>query len=125
MTLPACTGTLTPAHRQLITGIRDQWAATVLCTAPVDRAATVEAVRRLYEAHKLPQPSLIIWMDSPLGCIYAAAVIGQLREQFLDQLRRHQPRDQLAGRLWAKLAGQIQDQPGDRLGNRLRDQLED
>ena len=127
MTLPAYTGTLTPAHRQLITGIRDQWAATVLSTAPVDRAATVEAVHRLYDTHKLPQPSLTIWMDSPLGCIYAAAVIGQLREQlreqFVNQLRRHQLRDQLGGRLWAKLAGQIRDQLGDRLGNRLRDRL--
>jgi hypothetical protein len=129
MTLPAYTGTLTPAHRQFITGIRDQWAATVACTAPVDRAATVEAVRRLYDAHKLPQPSLTIWMDSPLGCIYAAAVIGQpgeqLREQFLNQLRRHQLRDQLGGRLWAKLAVQIRDQLGDRLGDRLRDPLRD
>lgn len=127
MTLPAYTGTLTPAHHQLITGVRDQWAATVLSTAPVDRAAAVEAVHRLYDAHKLPQPSLIIWMDSPLGCIYAAAVIGQLREQlrerFLNQLRHHQVRDQIGRRLWAKLAGQIRDQLGDRLGDRLRDPL--
>jgi hypothetical protein len=133
MTLPAYTGTLTRDHRQLITGIRDQWAATVLSTAPVDRAATVEAVHRLYETNKFPRPSLIIWMDSPLGCIYAAAVIGQLREQlkgqFLDQLRRHQLLDQLGGWFWARLAGQIRDQLGDRLGDRLRDllrgQLED
>ena len=99
MTLPAYTGTLTPAHCQVIAGIRDQWAATVLSTAPVDRAATVEAVHRLYDAHKLPQPSLTIWMDSPLGCIYAAAVIGQLREQlrerFLNQLRHRQLQDQM------------------------------
>jgi hypothetical protein len=133
MTLPAYTGTLMPAHHELITGIRDQWAATVLSTAPVDRAATVEAVHRLYGAHKLPQPSLTIWMDSPLGCIYAAAVIGQLREQlrgqFVNQLRHRQLQNQLGGRLWARLAGQIRDQFGDRLGDRLRDlltgQLED
>jgi len=81
MTLPAYTGVLTPAHRQIITGIRDQWAAAVLSTAPVDRAAAVEAVRRLYETNKLRQPALTIWMDSPLGCIYAAAVVGQLGEQ--------------------------------------------
>jgi hypothetical protein len=127
MTLPAYTGTLTPAHCQLIAGIRDQWAATVLSTAPVDRAATVEAVHRLYDAHKLPQPSLTIWMDSPLGCIYAAAVIGQLREQlrerFLNQLRRRQLQDQMGGRHWARLAGQIRDQLGDQLGDRLRDPL--
>jgi hypothetical protein len=133
MTLPAYTGTLAPAHRQLITGIRDQWAATVLATAPVDRAATVEAVHRLYETHKLPQPSLTIWMDSPLGCIYAAAVIGplreQLRKQFVNQLRHHQLRHQLGRQLWFNLAGQIRDQLGDQLGDRLRGllsgQLED
>jgi hypothetical protein len=127
MTLPAYTGTLTPAHCQLIAAIRDQWAATVLSTAPVDRAATVEGVRRLYDAHKLPQPSLTIWMDSPLGCIYAAAVIGQLteqlRERFLNLLRHRQLRDQMGGRLWARLAGQIRDQFGDQLGDRLRDPL--
>jgi hypothetical protein len=76
MTLPAYAGVLTPAHRQIITGIRDQWAVAVLSTAPVDRAAAVEAVRRLYEANKLRQPALTVWMDSPLGCIYAAAVVG-------------------------------------------------
>jgi hypothetical protein len=127
MTLPAYTGTLTPAHRQIITGIRDQWAATVLSTAPVDRTATAEAVQRLYDTHKLHQPSLTIWMDSPLGCIYAAAVIGQLREQlrecFVNQLRRHQLKHQLGGRLWYTLAGQIRGQLGDRLGDRLRGQL--
>ena len=124
MILPAYTGTLTPAHRQLITAIRDQWAATVLSTAPVDRVATVEAVHRLYDTHNLSRPSLTIWMDSPLGCIYAAAVIGQLkeqlREQFLNQLRRYQLQDQLGRQLWFKLAGQIRDQLGDRLGDRLR-----
>jgi hypothetical protein len=127
MTLPAYTGTLTPAHCQLIAAIRDQWAATVLSTAPVDRAATDEAVHRLYDAHKLPQPSQTIWMDSPLGCIYAAAVIGQLteqlRERFLNLLRHRQLRDQMGGRLWARLAGQIRDQFGDQLGDRLRDPL--
>jgi hypothetical protein len=124
MTLPAYTGVLAPAHRQFITGIRDQWAATVLSTLPVDRAATAEAVYRLYDSHRLPQPSLAIWMDSPLGCIYAAAVIGQLREQlrtqFVNQLRRHQLQHQLGSRLWRTLAGQIRDQFGDRLGDRLR-----
>jgi hypothetical protein len=65
MTLPAYTGTLAPAHRQLIAGIGDQWAAAVLSTDPVDSAAAVEAVRRLYDTHKLRRPPLTIWMDSP------------------------------------------------------------
>jgi hypothetical protein len=127
VTLPAYTGTLTPAHRQLITGIRDEWAATVLCAAPLDRAVTVEAVRCLNDAHRLSQPSLTVWMDSPLGCIYAAAVIGQpreqLREQFVNKFRHHQLQDQVGGQLWPKLARQIRDQLGDRLGTRLRNPL--
>ena len=122
MTLPVYTGTLTPAHCQLITGIRDQWMATVVSTAPVDRAAAAEAVRRLYDTHKLRQPPLTIWMDSPLGCIYAAAVIGQPREQFREQLL-NRLREQLGGRLQAVLAGQLWDQLRDRLGVQLRDPL--
>ena len=77
---------------------------------PIDCAVTVEAVHRLYDTHKLPQPSLTIWMDSSPGCIYAAAVIGQLgeqlREQFVNQLRRDQLREQLGHQLWYRLAGQ-------------------
>jgi hypothetical protein len=122
MTLPAYTGTLTPAHCQLITGIRDQWMATVVSTAPVDRAAAAEAARRLYDTHKLRRPSLTIWMDSPLGCIYAAAVIGRPREQFREQLLS-QLRGQLGGGLQAVLAGYIWDQLGDRLGVQLTDPL--
>jgi hypothetical protein len=123
MTLPAYTGTFTPAHHQIITGIRDQWAATVLSTAPVDRTATAEAVQRLYDTHKLRRPSLIIWMDSPVGCVYAAAVVGQLSEQlreyFVNQFRRHQLERQLGRGLWRMLAGQVREQLGDQLGDRL------
>jgi hypothetical protein len=130
--MEAFTGTLMPDHRDLISGIRDQWVATVLSTASVDRAAAAEAVRRLYDSYKLPQPSLTVWMDSPLGCIYAAAVIGQLREQlsaqFLSQFRHHRPEEQL-GQLWGKLGGYIRDQLESRLGrqmtNPLRDQVVD
>jgi hypothetical protein len=128
MTLPAYTGTLAPAHRQLITAIGDQWVATVLSVAPVDRAAAAEAVRHLYDTHKIPQPSLTVWMDSPLGCVYAAAVVGQFREQLRRQLLnqlRQQLLDQLGGRLWAKFAGQIREELGDRLGDQLRDPLKD
>jgi hypothetical protein len=40
----------------------------------------LKAVRWLYGTHQLRQPPLTIWMDSPFGCVYAAAVVGQLTE---------------------------------------------
>jgi hypothetical protein len=124
VTLPAYAGVLTPAHRQIVSGIRDQWAAAVSSTAPVDRAAADEAVRRLYETHRLRQPSLTIWMDSPLGCIYAAAVVGQLGEQlrneFVTQLTRRQLQHQLGRGLWRTLAHQIREQLGDQWGSATR-----
>jgi hypothetical protein len=127
MTLPAYTGTLAPAHCQLIAGLGDQWAATVLSTDPVDRAATVAAVRRLYDTHQLRLPPLIIWMDSPLGCIYAAAVIGQLREtlrqRFVNQHRRNRLRHQVGRRLWFSLANEIRSELGGRLADHLADRL--
>lgn len=123
MTLPAYAGVLTPAHRQLITGIRDHWAAAVASTAPVDRAAAVAAVRGLYDANKLRRPALTIWMDSPLGCIYAAAVVGQLgqqlRKQFVDRIARRQLERQWGWRLWSTLARQLREELGDQLGARL------
>ena len=132
MTLPAYTGTLAPAHRQLIAGIGDQWAATVLSTDPVDRAAAVEAARRLYDTHKLRRPPLTVWMDSPLGCIFAAGVMGQLTEtlraQFVHKFRRHQLRYQLGRRLWgrsslARSGSSSAATPGERLSGELEDQL--
>jgi hypothetical protein len=66
-------------------------------------------------------------MDSPLGCIYAAAVVGQLgeqlRKQFVTRLTRHQLEQQLGWRLWRALAGQLREQLGDQLGARLREPL--
>jgi hypothetical protein len=58
-------------------------------------AAAAEAVRRLYDAHNLPQPSPDCLDGFAPRLIYAAAVIGQLTEQLLNQLWRHQLRNQL------------------------------
>ncbi|WP_194787202.1 DUF6745 domain-containing protein [Mycobacteroides abscessus] len=63
-------------------------------------------------------------MDSPLGGVFASAVIqslsngGQLRGQLGDQLR-----DQLWGQLWDQLGDQLWGQLWDQLGGQLRDQL--
>ena len=123
MTLPAYTGTLAPAHDRLIAHVGDQWAATVLSTDPVDRVAAVEAVGRLYATHKLGPAPLTIWMDSPFGCIYAAAVIGKLtqtlRSQLVNELRRSQVRHELGRPLWFALAEQLRVQLADRLGERF------
>jgi hypothetical protein len=133
----AYTGTLTEADLAFIGRIRDEWMSSALSTAPVDRAAAERAFSGLYTSHGL-QPVPVVWMDSPLGCFFAAAALrhpgDQLEEQLGYQFRRQlagQLRDQPEDQLRDQLAGQFRGQLGDQLwglrglrGRRkLRDQL--
>jgi hypothetical protein len=122
------TGTLNAAHLDRIHAARDEWMTTALATHQPDRDTATAAVRHLYDTHGLPAPLLTIWMDSPLGCIYAATVINQLGDQLRGQLRdqlRDQLGDQLWGQLWDQLGDQLWDQLGDQLRGQLGDQLRD
>ena len=125
-------GELTPDHLRLIADARDQWMAAGLSTERADRPACEAAVREAYTAAGLPEPALIVWMDSPLGGLYASAVIRQILDKAPDQLWGQlwgqlggQLRDQLGGQLWGQLGGQLWGQLGDQLGGQLWGQLGD
>ncbi|HVH81323.1 MAG TPA: hypothetical protein VM782_18125, partial [Stellaceae bacterium] len=81
-------GKLDEASLGLIASSRAEWMTTALATHQPDRARAEKAARALYRAHDLPEPPVMIWMDSPLGCIYAAETIRQLGDQLGDQLGR-------------------------------------
>ncbi len=97
-------------------------------TGPCDRPAIEAAITKLYESQARKAPGLVIWMDSPLGGLFAAGVLagyvksGQLGGQLGDELRG-QLRGQLGGQLWDQLGGQLGGQLRDQLGDQLRDQL--
>jgi hypothetical protein len=50
--------------------IRQEWRRHALSTAPADRPAAEEAVRRLYKLDGRPAPRFV-WADSPLGALLA------------------------------------------------------
>jgi hypothetical protein len=118
--LPPYTGTLTPAHLAVVRAERDRWLRIGLSTTPADRPAAEAAVRRAYQTAGLLPPSLVVWMDSPLGGCLATAIIGQLRAQFGGQFQGH-----IRDRLWGQLGDQLWDRLGFHLGRQLRDQLGD
>ena len=70
----------------------DEWFDIGLSTERCGRPAAEAAVRSAYRAAGLEEPHLVVWMDSPLGGAYAAAMIkeigkpGQLGGQLWDQL---------------------------------------
>ena len=134
----AFTGRLTEAQITEVAQIGDEWMRIALSTDRCDRAAAETAVYAAYAAAGLSRPPLTIWMDSPLGGVYAKTVLGQLlvqdggqlRGQLRDQLRgqlQDQLRGQLMGQLrdqiWGQLGGQLGDQLWDQLGGQLQDQL--
>jgi hypothetical protein len=126
--LPSYTGTLTPEHLAVIHAERDRWLRIGLSTTPADRPAAEAAVRRAYQAARLQSPSLVVWMDSPLGGCLATATLQQFRgrpgDRFGDQLGhelRHRLGGQLSDALWRHLYDQLQGQLGRELLRRLGD----
>jgi hypothetical protein len=131
------TGTLTPAHLALIEETITDRMTNALSTQRCDRTKAEAAVNELYRLAGRTPPSAFIWMDSPLGGVYALTVLklitakddksqlgGQLRGQLGDQLR-DQLWSQLGGQLWSQLWGQLRGQLRDQLGGQLGDQLGD
>jgi hypothetical protein len=139
VTLPKFTGELLPEHLALVEQVQARRMQIGLSTERADRPAVEGAVTAAYTAAGLDPPALFVWMDSPLGGLFAAAVIkdaltnkGQLGDQLWDQLRgqlrdqlRGQLRDQLRGQLRDQLRGQLRGQLGDQLWGQLGDQLWD
>jgi hypothetical protein len=134
--LPPYTGTLTPEHLAVVNSERDRWLRIGLSTTPADRPAAEAAVRRAYQAAGLQPPSVVVWLDSPLGGCLATAVIRQLRDQLWCQLRDQldaqlvgQLEGQLEGQLWCQLRDQLdvqlEGQPDDRLDDQLGEQRYD
>ena len=97
----AFTGTLTDDQIEHAQRVRDHWMRVGLSTDRCDRPRAEAAVRAAYRAADIPEPQLVVWMDSPLGGVFAAAMIREL----------------------PKLGGQLGDQLGGQLRGQLRGQL--
>ena len=61
---------LTRSRLERAREIRDEWRRHALSTAPADRPAAEQAVRRLYEVAGRPPPRFA-WADSPAGALQA------------------------------------------------------
>jgi hypothetical protein len=135
-------GTLTTADLDHIARVRGQWMTVGLSVEDADPRLAHAAASAAYHAAGIPEPPLRIWMDSPLGGVYAATAMwqlfsgaGQRWDQLADQLGDHvgnqlghqvldQLRDQLEGQRWDQLRNQRWDQLGDQLGIQLQDELQ-
>jgi hypothetical protein len=126
--LPEYTGTLLPEHLALIENVREHRLRVGLSTERCDRPAAEAAVRRVYSTAGLTQPRLMIWMDSPLGGLEAAAGLARGSRRpatgggsFDDQLRG--VFRGVFGQLEGQLDNEVRDQLGAHLYERLRNQL--
>ena len=102
-----------------------------LSTQRCDRPRAEAAVRTAYRTAGLDEPPLIVWMDSPLGGMFAAGIIKSAATVQLDgpvwTLLGAQPWDQVVAQLGSELAQhlwmQLHAQLGDQLGTQLKEQL--
>lgn len=109
--------TLTSDQLAIIPQVRDEWRATALSTAPVDRAKVQENLTNLFALADRPAPRHIIYLDSPLQI---AVAIGSLRAidveacwQVTDAISgevRSQTRKVMAGRINQRSTSLIVDQ---------------
>lgn len=129
--------TLTVEQIARIREVADQWMEAGLSTQRCDRPRAEAGVRSVYRSAGLDEPQLFVWMDSPVGGMFAAEVIKstatatpltnhvwsligeQPWDRVLDQLGTQPAQD-----LWGQIIGQLADQLGGQLQNRLWDPLE-
>jgi hypothetical protein len=129
--------TLTVEQIAHIREVADRWMKAGLSTRRCDRPRAESLVRSAYRSAGLDEPRHVVWMDSPVGGMFAAAVIkstaaatplpnhvwsligAQPWDRLVEQLG-----DQPAQRLWAQITDQLSDGPGGQLKNRLWDPLE-
>ena len=124
---------LTGAQIADVRAVADEWMQAGLSTRRCDRRGAEATVCTAYRTAGLNEPQLIVWMDSPLGGMFAAGVIKpaagfQLKDPVWSLLGS-QPWDQVVDQLGSQLAqqlwGQLIDQLGGQLGGELKDQLGD
>ena len=96
-------GKLTPNDLALIQETSTNKMVSALSTERADRPAAEAAVTALYEANGLKVPAFV-WMDSPLGGIYALSVLQTVTKDKTNL--RAQLGAQLGGQLGAQLGGQ-------------------
>jgi hypothetical protein len=129
--------TLTVEQIAHIREVADQWTQAGLSTQRCDRPRAEDTVRSAYRSAGLNEPRLIVWMDSPVGGMFAAAVIkgtatAMPLANHVWSLIGEQPWDQVvaqlgikpAQHLWTQITDQLNDRLGDQLKNRLSDPLE-
>ena len=117
-----------------IRAVADRWVGAGLSTQRCDRRGAEATVRTAYQTAGLNEPQLMVWMDSPLGGVFAAGVIKstatavQFRDPVWSLLGTKpwgQVVDQLGSQLADQLWGQLTDQLGGQLAGQLKDQLAD
>jgi hypothetical protein len=129
--------TLTVEQIAHIREVADQWMQAGLSTQRCDRPCAEANVRSAYRTAGLDEPRHFVWMDSPVGGMFAAAVIKSTATAMplanhVWSLIGERPWDglvdQLGGqpaqRLWTQITDQLADGLGDQLKNRLWDPLE-
>ena len=126
--------TLTVEQIARIRETADRWVQAGLSTQRCDRPRAEASVRAAYRSAGLDEPTHIVWMDSPVGGMFAAAVIKSAAAatplaNHVWSLIGEQPwdviRDLLGGQLAQHLWTEIADQLADPLGSQLRDRLWD
>jgi hypothetical protein len=119
--------TLTVEQIARIREVADQWVRAGLSTQRCDRSRAEDSVRFAYRSAGLDEPRHVVWMDSPVGGMFAAAMIKSTATatplpNHVWSLIGEQPwdviRDQLGSQLAQHLWTQIVDQLADPLGGR-------
>jgi hypothetical protein len=129
--------TLTVEQIAHIRQVADGWVQAGLSTRRCDRPRAEALVRSAYRSAGLDEPRHIVWMDSPVGGMFAAAVIKSaatarplanhvwslIGEQPWDVIRNRLG-GELAQHLWTQITDQLADPLGGQIINRLWDPLE-
>ena len=119
---------LTPEQEALLPIYRDKWLSIGLSTARGDRRKAKRAINKLYRQANLTPPKQIIWVDSPLGALYAYLVlktISQGADILVNDQVRDRTSDQISGQVWDRVFDQVNGKVSLQVWNQVWDQVRD
>lgn len=118
---------LLPRHEDMVPNHVEKWLKIGLSTEPADRPKAGEAARLVYELAGLKPPQKIVWLDSPLAGMLAAAIItDNTKNQIYPRHGDPTPPlyHQVFDQIYSRINGQITDQVREQVYNQVKDRID-
>jgi hypothetical protein len=114
---------LTPDQQKVMAEVKKFWLDNFFsCTSKIDEPQAIASIGWMYQLAGKKKP-IVLFVDSPMACQYAVAILKRLFKDNQMQPLRDQVRDQVRAQVGAQVRDQVRDQVGDQVRDQVGDQV--